>query len=401
MYIITAIPLDYIPKEAGETFSFFSAQLLTKGSLIEAHIKKRLVKLLIADVNPLKDYKASLRKSDFALSPVSKVLWETPFLQDTHYEIARYLGSYYNESLGSYLKLIFPFRIWKQLKKINLTLPNLKNNSSNNTDININYINNNIIGQTFKDLFKNNDGQSLIICPTLTHLQYLEEQIQNIAPDVPLLIYRKDSGTKDLVTFYKKFAENSNVIILGLQSAIFLPFFNLKSIVIYDYKQRGQFSIDQHPYFTTTKIAAMWSKLTGCRLIVTAILPDTEIIKLSGKYLENLPHLKKQELEIVDLKKMSVEMKTKIILAPNVLNQVKQALTQNKKVLIFLNRKGLAHYIICKDCGKVPHCSHCQKPLTLREHGAGRELICRSCGYKQLYPTSALIVILGILKKLV
>lgn len=386
MYIVTAIPLDYIPKEAGETFSFFSVQLLTKGSLIEANIKKRLVKLLITEINPLKDYKASLRKSDFALSPVSKVLWETPFLQDIHYEIARYLSSYYNESLGSYLKLIFPLKIWKQLKKLELALPNLKNNNSNKAEINIDYVNNNIINQSFKGLLDNNDGQLLIVCPTLTHLQYLEEQIKNVAPSIPLLVYRKDLGMKDLVTFYKKFVEYPNAIILGLQSAIFLPFFNLKSIVIYDYKHRGQFSIDQHPYFTTTKVAAMWSKLTGCKLIVTAILPDTEIIKLSSQYLEDLPQLKKQELEIVDLKTMSVEMKAKIILAPNVLNQVKKALTQNKKVLIFLNRKGLAHYIICKDCGQVPHCPHCQKPLTLREHGAGRELICRSCGYKTVVP---------------
>jgi len=39
MYIITAIPLDYIPKEAGETFTFFSTQPLQRGALIKANIK--------------------------------------------------------------------------------------------------------------------------------------------------------------------------------------------------------------------------------------------------------------------------------------------------------------------------------------------------------------------------
>jgi len=79
-------------------------------------------------------------------------------------------------------------------------------------------------------------------------------------------------------------------------------------------------------------------------------------------------------------------MKSKIILSPTALAQVKDATTKNKRVLIFLNRKGLAHYIICRDCGQVPHCPRCQRPLALKENGAGRELVCRECGYKTVVP---------------
>ncbi len=387
MYIVTAIPLDYIPKEAGETFTFFSSQSFKEGALIEAKIKKRLVKLLVWKTSPLEEYKASVRKSDFALSPVSTVLWDTTFLKDIHYELARYLSSYYCESLGSYLKLMFPLKIWKQLKKAEISLPNLLGERKSEQMTSLDYWNNNTFNQSLRDLINNRVGQVLILCPTLTHLQYLEEQLAVSYPDAPLLIYRKDLGVKDFVTFYKKFTAYQNAIILGLQSAVFLPFFKLEAIVIYDYKQRGQFSIDQHPYYSTAKVAAIWSKLTNCKLILTAALPDIELAKLSNQCLNSLPVLKKRVLEIVDLKTLSSEMKSKIILAPTVLTQVKSTLSQNKRILIFLNRKGLAHYIICRDCGQVPHCPHCQKPLSLKEDRGDRELICRQCGYKTVVPS--------------
>jgi len=387
MYIITAIPLDYIPKEAGETFTFFSAQLLQKGALIKANIKKRSVKLLVVAVNPLKDYKASVRKSDFVLSPISEVLWETSFLQKIHYDLARYLGSYYYESTGSYLKAIFPLKFYKQLEKINLILPAPKDeNTYSKSAANLIFWQSNAFEKSLHKLINEHTGQILILCPTLTHLEYLREKLKRCFPNTPLLIYRRDNGIKDGAMFYKQFVAFPNAIIIGLQSAVLLPFFNLETIIVYEYRHRGHLSLDQHPYYSTTKVAAIWSKLTHCQLVLTAALPDIDLIHLSDRYLEAIPPNSKRQVEIVDLKSLSVELKSKIVLSPTALDQVKKALSQNKRILIFLNRKGLAHYVVCKDCGQVPHCPHCQKPLALRENGAGRELICRECGYHTEVP---------------
>lgn len=386
MYIVTAIPLDYIPKEAGETFSFFSAQPLSRGALIKANIKKRLIKLLVWESKPLKDYKASVRKSDFPLSPVVEVLSDKSFLKETHYELARYLGSYYHEAWGTYLKLLFPLKAYKQLQKNNIFLPDFTSPVHSNSGHNLEYWQEDNFFSSLKDLIHNRHGQIAIICPTITHLQYLEKYLATNYPDIPLIVYHKSTTIKDSLTFYKKFTEVTEAIVIGLQSTIFLPFFNLDTIVVYNYKHRGQFSIDQHPYYLTTKVAAIWSKLTNCRLVLTAALPDLELAKLSSEYLKQLPTFKNLALEIVDLKSLSVETKSKIVLSPSALIQVQKAYTQHKRVLIFLNRKGLAHYIICRDCGQVPCCPHCQKALTLKEDGAGRELICRECGYKTVVP---------------
>lgn len=386
MHLITAIPLDYIPKKAGETFTFFSAQNVTKGSLVEAKINKRLVKLLVLETNNLNDYKASVRKSDFSLSPISRILWDSSFLPKNNYDLSRYLSEYYFEPRGAYLKLMFPLKAWKSLKKNNLTIPEANNSEKElKKDTPIIYWNNEEFEHSLQNIFKKNTGQILILCPTLTHLQFVKDLLSKITV-IPVLTYQRDFKIKEQVSFLEKYITEPKSIILGLQSAAFLPFYNLKAIIIVDYRHQGNFSMDQHPYYSLVKVGAMWSKLTGCQLILSSTIPGIELAKISPDSLTHLPKTKKLSIEIVDIKNLSQEMKTKILLAPQVIEQIKEAYLNKKKVLVFLNHKGLSHYIVCRDCGETPKCPHCFRPLSLKERGAGRELLCRRCGYHGAVP---------------
>ncbi|MCX6737562.1 MAG: hypothetical protein NTX26_02410 [Candidatus Parcubacteria bacterium] len=235
MYLVTAIPLDYIPKKAGETFTFFSAQNVNQGNLIEAKINKRLVKLLVSETNNLHDYKASVRKSDFSLSPISRVLWDSNFLPKNNYELSRYLSEYYFESRGAYLKLMFPLKAWKVLKKINLIIPkDYPFKKESKKDHSIIYWSNEEFDQSLKNIVKTNTGQILILCPTLTHLQSLADKLLGISA-IPVLIYKRDFKIKEQVAFFKEYVSHPQCIILGLQSAAFLPFYNLKTVIIVDY----------------------------------------------------------------------------------------------------------------------------------------------------------------------
>ncbi|MCX6007541.1 MAG: primosomal protein N', partial [Chloroflexi bacterium] len=46
-------------------------------------------------------------------------------------------------------------------------------------------------------------------------------------------------------------------------------------------------------------------------------------------------------------------------------------------VVLFINRRGLATFIECMNCGYVPGCSRCSVALTY--HAAGKRLICHHC----------------------
>jgi primosomal protein N' (replication factor Y) len=57
-----------------------------------------------------------------------------------------------------------------------------------------------------------------------------------------------------------------------------------------------------------------------------------------------------------------------------------QVLARGEQAILFLNRRGQASYVFCRDCGYVAHCPRCEMPLTY--HREGEALLCHHCGYK-------------------
>jgi primosomal protein N' (replication factor Y) len=61
-----------------------------------------------------------------------------------------------------------------------------------------------------------------------------------------------------------------------------------------------------------------------------------------------------------------------------------EVLARGEQAILFLNRRGTATFIMCRDCGYIATCKRCNTPLTY--HGPREVLICHYCGYtmKQL-----------------
>jgi primosomal protein N' (replication factor Y) len=55
---------------------------------------------------------------------------------------------------------------------------------------------------------------------------------------------------------------------------------------------------------------------------------------------------------------------------------------RKEQVILFLNRRGTATYVFCRDCGWVAQCPRCDIPLTY--HGGLGELLCHRCGYREI-----------------
>ena len=60
------------------------------------------------------------------------------------------------------------------------------------------------------------------------------------------------------------------------------------------------------------------------------------------------------------------------------------ALARGEQVILFLNRRGSATHVLCRDCGYVVRCPHCDIPLTYHSHEA--HLICHHCNHREAQP---------------
>lgn len=59
---------------------------------------------------------------------------------------------------------------------------------------------------------------------------------------------------------------------------------------------------------------------------------------------------------------------------------------RGEQAILFLNRRGTASYVFCRDCGYVAACPRCEMPLTY--HQAGEALRCHHCGFRQSIPAA-------------
>ena len=63
---------------------------------------------------------------------------------------------------------------------------------------------------------------------------------------------------------------------------------------------------------------------------------------------------------------------------------IAEAVAGGEQVMLFLNRRGAATFIQCRDCGFVLGCRRCEVPLTY--HLAENVLVCHQCNYRMPVP---------------
>ncbi len=88
-------------------------------------------------------------------------------------------------------------------------------------------------------------------------------------------------------------------------------------------------------------------------------------------------------IKIIDLKKVRKEKKLFQAISPDAFIEIQKALKKRKRIIIFINRRGLATSIICQECGFVFKCPNCDIPLGFHNKS---KLICHHCNYNVSIP---------------
>lgn len=203
-------------------------------------------------------------------------------------------------------------------------------------------------------------------------------------------------------------------VLVGARSALFMPFPRLGLIVL-DEEEDTSYKQSQPPAYHTRETAEVLARLTGALLLLGSATPSLEAYAraLEGRYqLLQMPrrilghqqrladwqqHLQLPQnryravdeapqactiaLPPVQLVDMRAELKAgnRSIFSRVLEESVDQALARREQVILFLNRRGTATHVFCRDCGWVAQCSRCDIPLTF--HRGADSLTCHHCAY--------------------
>ena len=174
-------------------------------------------------------------------------------------------------------------------------------------------------------------------------------------------------------------------VMIGPRSALFTPFPNLGLIVI-DEEHENTYKSEQIPRYHARETAIARAKLEQASVILGSATPSVEAMYRAkhGEYklLELHNRSGNQEMahvHVVDLRK-ELRDGNRSILSRKLQQMIADRLQKKEQIMLFLNRRGYAGFISCRECGFVVKCPHCDVSLSYHRNG---KMVCHYCGYEQ------------------
>ncbi|MCL5796962.1 MAG: primosomal protein N', partial [Gammaproteobacteria bacterium] len=176
------------------------------------------------------------------------------------------------------------------------------------------------------------------------------------------------------------------LLLIGTRSAIFAPLPKLGLIIVdeeHDSAYKQQDSIRYH----ARDVALMRAKQQNCPIVLGSATPSLESLANSeqGKlHLLKLTQRANQQalpsMNTIDMRRQKLEG----ALSPLLLTAIKNTLSAQGQVLLFLNRRGYSPVLMCHDCGHTINCPACEVPYTFHRHAPN--LRCHHCGKVEQAP---------------
>ena len=179
-------------------------------------------------------------------------------------------------------------------------------------------------------------------------------------------------------------------VMIGPRSALFTPFENLGLIVI-DEEHETTYKSEQVPRYHARETAIRRAKLEGASVVLGSATPSLEAFYRCrlGEYtlLELKNRATAQSLPEVYTVDMREELKhgNRSIISDRLKEMIEDRLQKRQQIMLFLNRRGYAGFVSCRECGYVVKCPHCDVALSAHKNG---KLVCHYCGYERPSMTS-------------
>ena len=235
-----------------------------------------------------------------------------------------------------------------------------------------------------KDIIAQNK-QALYLLPEITLTKQIIDRVKAELGD-RVGVYHSRFSDAERVEIWQKVLKGEYDVVIGVRSAIFLPFSKLGIIVI---DEEHDNSFKQHepaPRYNARDVGVYYGSVLKCPVVMGSATPSFESYQNAqrGKY--HLAKLTKRaiahsapQIELADMRVQRTKKLSTGIFSSILYEAIVQRLEKKEQVILFQNRRGYAPYLLCETCGNIPQCINCDISLTY--HKGQEQLRCHYCGY--------------------
>ena len=174
-------------------------------------------------------------------------------------------------------------------------------------------------------------------------------------------------------------------VMIGPRSALFTPFPELGLIVI-DEEHETTYKSEQIPRYHARETAIERANLEHASVVLGSATPSLEAMyrAKNGEYrlleLKNRSGMQKMASVYVADLRQELKEGNRSILSRHLQELMEDRLEKQEQIMLFLNRRGYAGFLSCRECGHVVKCPHCDVSLSYHRNG---KMVCHYCGYEE------------------
>lgn len=193
---------------------------------------------------------------------------------------------------------------------------------------------------------------------------------------------------QDRLEIWNRIQSGDIRLVIGPRSAVFAPLVDVGVIIVDEEHEPSYKQDDPAPRYHGRDVAIMRGQIERCPVILGSATPSFEsYVNADDQRYERLvlssraDHAALPSVRLVDMRSARRSGAVQGTLSTELVSEIHQRLERSEASILFLNRRGYAHALLCDDCGHAPECPHCSVALTY--HKTTASLACHYCGYQQ------------------
>jgi len=320
------------------------------------------------------------------LKEIKEIIFKQPALSVEQTDFCREVAAFYQTPLSFVLKTnLLPLKK-KKLASLDGKLSSLPKHKRRFEKPNVFIYSGEKEKKTYLEKNWPASGQVLFLVPEIsqikTTMSVLPEKIRMKA-----ICIGGETSDKKIFDDWLRVRNEKNAVVVGTRRAFFLPWTNLAAIFFDDEGNPDHKSWDMAPRLHGRDAALFLAKSHGAKLHLISHTPSVETKFLAE---QKIYQAEKNEVNIFPKKEITIIDRRQERKRGNYGEISEDLLAEMKRfkdgdVFLFINRRGAANHVFCRDCGFIYKCQTCRLPLTYYDRE--KKLRCHFCKTNEAGPT--------------
>lgn len=213
-----------------------------------------------------------------------------------------------------------------------------------------------------------------------------------------LAVLHSSLSTGELFDQWYRIQRGEARVVVGSRSAVFAPVRDLRLVVMDEEHEWSYKQMDPQPRYHARDAAEELCRLAGATLVLGSATPDVVTYHRTEVGASTLHELSERlspgadgatttgalpHVSVVDMRE-ELKIGNRSVFSFGLTRAIRRALQEGEQSILFVNRRGSARFMLCRDCGYLPLCPSCEVSLSLDMSDPLHPLMrCHHCGRKK------------------